>query len=564
MFQILSETNKNFIYFKGILLLFGGIMHKTEYDILELFRKEPGSEYSTSDIVKNVEKGYYSQIEAVFKEKFIEPEKIKSAKRMKAQLHRKILYYLSKLVQENVLKVTREGKKGEKFFSLAIEAGEEITIDRFKRRSITIVKPKTPAIPIEGYEQRGIIYKLEAATWIDRLNSILIECSMIKDLNKLNRVINTCFSNINDTICLNDFETIVHNNPDKIISFVSRLNNRCSDYGKKISCVLDATNFKNDYDILKVINEYTLSNLNNISFIFDVQPREFQDRYEFFEKIIDLFSKHNINLYIKNQNIHKAPYILGRAGPYTFDEEEWQLYKKELQGNIYGLVCAQATVMVDMERFFNDASTDIESFKIFIAKIMESFLTTNSLQRGKSDEYFENLIKLLEKQHIRDFFVFSKNYIRFWNYGWKRLNFDQDYLIDFFKEAKNMVDKFCISEETIYKSCGMPTRFRIAFSCAFEEFIKDIFSKPRYSKFYINDIKAFYKNEIKNTLDTKEKLFRIFDGGDLITFYRGGNFDAKNIMREISFILNSYKLPFFRYNFGTMRETNLSLARFFE
>ena len=111
----------------------------------------------------------------------------------------------------------------------------------------------------------------------------------------------------------------------------------------------------------------------------------------------------------------------------------------------------------------------------------------------------------------------------------------------------------------------MPIRFKVAFSCAAIEFIKNFFSKPRYMQFYIEKIDDFYKPEVKEIIRSKEKIFEIFDGGDLISFYKKANYSADEIMREMSFILGTYKIPFFRYSFlQKADETEQTLMRFIQ
>ncbi|MFH1317378.1 MAG: hypothetical protein ABII01_07695 [Candidatus Woesearchaeota archaeon] len=538
---------------------------KSQKAILDLFKKDPFKDLSTSEIVENIETEEIRDIDNILNNDYIDNDKIRLAKRKKAQLHRKILYHLNEYVNQGILKVSKEGVKGEKYFALDIEEGEEMVIDdHIRKKSITISKPQTPTIPIEGYEQKGIVHRLEPSTWIERLNSIIIECGMFNSLKELLHFISTCFSNINDTIALNDFEYLFKKyEVNQIISFTNQLNIRCHDYGKRLSCIFDVTNIDKSTPIISFLEGYQKLKDKNIYFIFDIKVREFQDHSLFFEKLIEIFSKSNSYLYIKNQDLYQAPYILGRAGPYAFDETEWKMYKKELQRNLKSMVCAHSTIMVDAERFFNEESMEIDDFKNLNLKIAESLLNANSIQRKRSDEFFSNIIKLNEP-NINDIFIYSKNYVRFWNYGFKRNDIDQDDLINLFKKTKRAVDKYCIYEETIYKSCGMPTRFRIAFSIAFDDFVQNIFSKPMYKPFIITGLKDFYNEENKKILERKEAFFKIFDGGDLITFYRKGNYDSKDIIREISFILNTYKIPFFRFNFGNPIESNMSLSKFME
>ena len=51
----------------------------------------------------------------------------------------------------------------------------------------------------------------------------------------------------------------------------------------------------------------------------------------------------------------------------------------------------------------------------------------------------------------------------------------------------------------------------------------------------------------------KEQLFSLFDGGEISTFYRAENVTAEDVVRELVTILNTFKLPFLRYDFGGMK-----------
>ncbi len=530
-------------------------MQKTEQLILDLFRKHSNEELSTSSIVSSVEPSY-TEMELVLKDKYSSREKIKKSKRSKAKLHRKILYYLTKLTSQETIKLAREGRKGEKFFILNVEP-YDLELSYQPRR---IIQPKL-SVPIEGYEQQGIIHRLEASTWIERLNSVLIEATFFNNnIKKLSKFVEATLPVVNDVLCINNFESLTESYKDLII-FLTRLNSKCSDYGKKVSLNVNFSNNFSKADLFQVIKEVVESNFNNFTFIFDIKPKNLQDNHSFFEKIASLFMKHTLPIYIKNQSLTEAPYILGRAGPYTFSDEEWKIYLSMLKKELYGIVCAQSTIMVDIERFFSSFGESQEVFNDFLKKIADSLLETNSLQRRKSEELFDNLVKL-DGKNIRTFFSLGKNYIRFWNYGWKKLNFSQDYLIDLFKEARNEVNKFTIFEETIYKSCGMPTRFNIAFSSCFEDFVKNIFTQPVYKKVELKTLQDLFNNEMKEVLTTKERLFEVFDGGDQTSFHRRLDASPEDIIREINFILTSYRIPFFKFNFAGKREQNLTLDSF--
>lgn len=537
-------------------------MNETEFKILEIFQKEPNREHSTSEIVSKVEPEIFSQKEHFSEDYNVEKQQVKEFKLKKAQLHRKILYYLGKMVQNKILRETRKTGKGEKFYEILIQAGEELVIDKYSKRSIVIQKPTTPSIPIEGYEQDDIVKRLETATWLERLNSMIIECDMIETIRELESIVTNAFSIINDVITFDSFETFLEDYSSEQLSiFLNRMDMKCSDYGKQLCILIDIAGIKNTDSFVELLKYYNSMNTKNIRFVFEVEPKEIQMKSILFSELINIFSKGNQQLYFKNKLIHKAPYFMGKAGAYTIDNYEWELYEKELKGKVIALIVSQATVMVDIEKFFIKNGKSVSKFRNLISNIAYSFLETNSVQRTQSSKFFDN-IERFDAFTNKNIFRFSKNYVRFWNYGWKNKDIDPEIMLGMLKSSKEMIDTFCNYEDTIYKSCGMPTRFRVAFSFLFEETAAPLFTKPKYDRLYIKGIQDLYDDKIKNVINDKEKIFEIFDGGDLITFYRKGDISSQDVMRELIFILNSFRLPFIRYDFKSAKDMHKSLTGF--
>ena len=96
-------------------------MHKIEYAILQVYKDTPEIEISTSDLVKTVFPGKHNEIEGIMNTSFKDKNEILQAKRDKATLQKRLLYHLNKLVEEDILKVSKEGGKGEKYFKLVLE-----------------------------------------------------------------------------------------------------------------------------------------------------------------------------------------------------------------------------------------------------------------------------------------------------------------------------------------------------------------------------------------------------------------------------------------------------------
>ncbi len=525
-------------------------MRKTEYEILSFFKKKPNNEFSTSDIVMNVFPSKSIELDDIIKSKISSQEQLKLAKNSKAKLHRRVLYYLNKLIGEGIVELKREGSKGEKFFELGINDDERYIIDKYKRR-IVIEKPIMPAVPIEGYEQKSFVHRQNPETWVERLNAILLESERFDNLKDYYKKIIDCFSDVNDVVSLNDFESLfINNTSGSVKRFLSKLDKMCEDYGKTISCIIDMTNIDQKFDIYNLLR----SKFENINFIFDLRVGELRDNRQFIEKAVEAVSKSNSILYFKNQDLHAAPYMIGAAGPYTFNPDEWVNYIKDVRKDSQGIACAQTSVTIDVYRFWTE-NKSASQFRSMLMAVVKALLTANSMQRRKSAEYFNVSTKLSSQ-----FLSLSRSYIRFWNYGWRQTGIDPEDTMSLIKKLDQEVQNFSSSQETIYLSCGIPTRFKVCFSCDFGVQNPQL-SKPRFGKLKISNSEALHSEETKKMLSDKEKLFELFLGGDRIRFIRLGSPRADDVWREINTIFTSYKIPFFCYDFSKSHK-NIKLTEF--
>jgi len=524
-------------------------MHETAQKIIELFKKT-NSELSTSEILEKIDKRYSEIIRNI--------EKQPELKREKAKLHRKILHHLNKLTELNLLTLTKHGEKGEKFFSLNLSDNEEIIeISPNYKKRIIISKPTNISLPIEGYEQRGIVKKYEPATWIDRLNSVVIFCENIENLKTLyNNLIENIFSVINDAIDLENFEYLI--NKENPTEFLDNIKKECEDYGKHLNFTIEISKIKNKENFFSFLEYITKHNQQNFTVIFSCFPEEIDENSKLFIKIIDAYSKNKRILYIKNKKLQKSPAFIGISGPYSFLDKEWQ-FIEDLKKDVKCLACSQSSVIVDVNKFYQSYGLNTEKFSQLIMNISKSIFTANSIQRRKSGEYFRTL-KILNKSHETDFLSLARNYIRFWNFGLTQPNIKQDFVFNMISEVKKKIEKFTSAEETIYKSCGMATRFRIALSCAF---ISEGLSPAKYLHLPIKNLDDFYRKELKKELLNREIINELFDGGNEVTFYYRGIIDPEGISRQIKTILFNFKIPLFNYNFKKI-SGDLKLLSFFK
>jgi hypothetical protein len=513
-------------------------MDETKQKIITLF-KERGDDISTGDILVRV----YPE------SKQLKEKEDDTSKRAVAQLHRKLLYHINELLNDGILRFSRFGEKGLKFFALNVLEGEEITelTPRYKKK-VTISRPIMPAMPIESYEHQGIIIKYEPNSWIDKLNSLVIASDKITSVKELESVFTNAVSLVNDCICLNNFNKFLEKiNKMEAVEILEKINSECENFGKKVSCIIDIAKIDRD-KLLHIINNITEPNMKNLLFIYNLDSEELQEQFGLFKEIVGLYTLKRRTLYIKNKRVQKAPYFLGTAGVYCISEKEWQT--REIK-DCLSIACGQSSLIVDVEKFYSVYGLDNIKFSELMLNVSRSFLSANSMQRRKSQEYFKSMISL-DKKNEKEFLEFSRNYIRFWNYGLLQPGIDSKLVINMINEARKKVDQFATAEETIYKSCGMPTRFKIALSCAFKEASENL-SSAKYARMEIMNLDDLYKPKVKKEIVEKENVTSMFDGGNDVTFHRTGMFEAEDILREISVIMNTYKMPLFSYSFGGLK-----------
>lgn len=502
-------------------------MQKTKQQIISVL-KENGSSLCTAEIVSSISSDYDS----------LKNKTDSLSKQRAGQLHRKILYHINLLVENGIVRLEKHGEKGAKFFALNLSEDEKIVkIDSNYGKMFTIQKPEMPIMPIEGYEKQEIVMKFEPNSWIDKLNSVVIMCKEGENTRQLHEIVRKTFSIVNDCICLDNFEFIINNG--NALELLKKLNAECEDYNKKISLIVNVFNLKIEgfENILNQINK-----LSNIDFIYSIEHEELEERFGFLINLIRVYSQGKKSLYIRNNKMQKAPYFIGRAGPYRIGEREWQNRRESKC-----IACSQACIIVDVNKFYSLYGLDAKKFTDLLMKISKSFLSVNSLQRRKAGVYFKDILQI-NKPNDSEFMELSRNYIRFWNFGLLQPNIDQNILINMINESKKEVDEFTRAEETIYNSCGMSTRFRIALSNASKR-AETILSTPKFKKVEIQGLEDIYKPKTRNEIMSIGEVSDLFNGGNEVTFHRTGDFAIKDIVKELSVIMANYSLPFFSYDF---------------
>lgn len=519
------------------------------YEILCLFKGLPNRELSTSDIIENVFSSDFSLIKDVLENEYSSKESVKKAKFELAGFQRKVLYYTSKFEKEKTLRVTRVEGRGKKYFTMNLPEGGTIEL---KGKKIIIEKPSFPALPIGYLEDNNFVHKVESNHFFDRVNAVLLFNVDFGSLSDIYDYVYSLFSDVNDVIGILNFEKLVQDNSvSEIVKFLKDLNKEVMVYNKRLCCIVDFTFIDDSKKMISFFEKFVLLKAEGVSFVFDVKGREYLDQEYLVENLVRLYSENSMKLNFKNDDLCKSPYILGKAGPYHFDCDIEELKKSSRRG----VVCVQASIVVDAKKVISEKSA--KALKEDVLACSKALLYVNAHQRKNLSNVFSRLT------NNNQVFVDSKNCIRFWNYEVFDENIDNLQFLDTLESIKQEVRDFSRVEEIIYLSCGMPTAFKVNFSIAYKRF-KGSGLKQEFEKIKITNIKDLYSPKLKERINFYEKGFKVFDGGHEIRFFRSSNAEVVEILRELGFILNSFKLNFFCYNFSGKVGLDMSLNSFIE
>jgi hypothetical protein len=535
-------------------------MNKIEQKIIQALTLRKDSDISTTALVKSVFPEEYEEIVSLMNNPQHDFELIKIGKRNKARLHRKLLYHLNKLTDDEFISLTRVVGKGEKFFALnsdkVVKDKKGVAVQRVVE-SMSSMKDDVPALSgIEEYEDNKIVKRFDYQNWLTKINSFVIECSRIHSMKKLYDTVNELFPIFNDVIGLLDFQDVVDKSSvEEQTNFLRKVNIDTKDYNKYINLIFDLTKIKNYVKMSDFFDVFADVNPDKVFVIFQTNSKTLSSQNRLINGVIKNFSDKKIRVNIQNIDLHKAPYIVGRAGSYTFDEQDWDKYCADVRGKTVGACCSETSIYIDIYRAFKDR-VNYSEFRDLIMKTAKALLLATSSQRKRSDSLFRPVNKL-NNGYQSKFFSFSYNYIRLWNYDLlfsQEQDKDSGFLIfnDLLMSAVDELDEFCKSEETIFRSCGIPIRFKIVLSSAFRRFDKDFLSPRIYKKVLIKSLSDYYSDVVVRDIRRRESLYKVFKGGDRVRFFRDSKSLPEEIISEFHFLLTNHYLPFFTYDFRSL------------
>jgi|GEM_PF-2549788 len=525
-------------------------MHHIEARILEAFQRDPSRSFSTTELVREVFPKAYAEL----RERITSSDRKSQRKgyNTKATLHRNLLYHINKLVEQGLLEMGGVQGKGEKLFKLSMEEGELVVQDTKHR--IVITKQTSMTTPIDGYEKRGIVKKYEAATWLNKHDALMLEGLSFDTPDALLQRLRHAFPIVSDAIAIEGIEHVIGKaSPEECTALLKRLAHDAHDYDVALSLLFHVQAIEDDESILEPLRQVLGEMPGNLTFIFNTTPRLLTRKEGFFRELYKLFHDKRRKLTLKNSSIAPFPIFFGRAGPYSFTPEDWDYYKRRQRGTVDSCVVGQTSLAVDIEKYFGTGGT-ITGLRELTELSANTFFEVEEQRRKHFGE--RPGLPMPSLDAIKEFHRVGRNYLRFWN-DWEEV--DKYPILELLQSVKDRLAEFSNMQETIYKSCGLPIRFRIGLSTSFARFDQDFFSERRYRETAVSSLKQLQTTEMKHYLEIRERLCKLFDDANRLRFFITRDVPVDETARIARYLLSAYALPSvtldFRGKSGEMKLT---------
>lgn len=497
-------------------------MHALEQAILGEFQRRPSEKLSTTELVRVVLPEGETKVRQLLDS--MDSQHQREGLRAKAQLHRKLLYHLNKLVSAGILAVTGFRGRGEKLFSLAMDGNIEII---GKETRIRIHKPEHIHTPIDGRQEFRIFRRED---WLRSVNCIFVEGERFSSLTELSSRLTQILPTVNDTIGVLRAETVLSSGED--YAGILSLLEREVEY-RRLAFVFRITELKNIDSFVAFCREYCSLCPKNIDVVLAIHTNEWQEQREILLRVLPLFIASGMKINIKNNSVLTAPLVSGQAGPYTVLPADWKTYCSETRGLRDGLVACSSTMAIDVLELSQQKDSLHAAARLGIESL---FLGERAKRKG-----FSQSLRLLREMNIST--DFSHWALRFWNY-----DLADELLLPRLSSARDVVRDFCSLQERVYRACGTPIRCSAWLTSTFGKF--GGVSARAYRKKTITGLSTL--ESMNEHLRVREKLARFFIG-DRVRVFRKGGASPEIVFDEIAYLLRTYSLPLFTYDFSQLR-----------
>ncbi len=518
-------------------------MHKTQEKILKCFVQNHNSPLSTSELLELVYEQELTQgLANTSQYSLLDAQKFE--KQLRAKLHRKLLHHLNTLITAEVLRVHSISNKGQKLFVPLVSHNQELIFG--DKEKIVLTAQDNPHTPLESNKLKDFAHLYREKSWIQKCNAILIESVKISEIFELEKLISETIHSVNDVVGVNDFETLIEKSTKvEMLRFLEFASRQAQLTDKTICIVLDFTNITDDECIMEWILSFAKIANTALTLVIDTTHREIILHKRLFEFIVHVHCQYNLKLNFKNDDIHKSPYLIGKAGPYTLPESEWRKYAYDLEKSSAVIAFTQSTVILDFAALF-ERKIYAKDINLLCRDIAKSLFIANTMQR-------KNILSVLKSssQDIiqkRSFLSQSHSLIRLKNFLKIFEHKDESGYVAVVEDLITAVREYAQLQEHVYLTCGMPLRFDVQVSQSYRRADEQVSLSEDFSQIRVSSSQELFNEDNKRIFENIERLQT-----KLLAFEtrieRYNIHSIKEIIGEILLLSSTYSLPFICYKF---------------
>jgi hypothetical protein len=486
-------------------------------ELLKALDAEPHKSFTTTILVEAV---YPQQMRSIREQlQFGTPQQKRASQLFKSKLHRNILYYLNKLVEEGMLEIARIDAHGEKVYRKQ-RRGTDVTAETPFRA------PKTHFIEDDLEQQR--IFFLDEQNVLARFDAFYINCRRLEGLGQLLRIVDIALRTVHDTVCIGELQVLLGKyQKEDLQEFINTLILQTLDEARRVCITLDTR--ESDVSVFTRLIAEILPKRVNLVLICDQKSIFRKDTLA----CIAALQERNEKVNIHYPALHAAPLFIGRGGVYGIEEDDWKAYKNDPQQPV-GFIVGQVSATLDMQRVAKLPPHHVRTLILNTAKTLYALASQQrTLHTG-----VQQLQAMDENIHL--FFQYSAVYVRIWNYNWEEKPLILQSVTD---ELKTLTH----TQQTIYRACGLPFHFNVHLSSAFNKYAKQLSSR-QYKKYSVSSSRDLESSAFREYMEQRLTYLRLFNSIDRFRVFRTGNPTAEQIAQEVIRI-GTYGFPLITIDF---------------
>jgi hypothetical protein len=507
-------------------------VHPYEEAILRYFAKRPQATNSTSDLVRVVFRAQHEKIEQQLQSPLQEEQK--AGKRAKAQLHRKLLYHLNRLVENRALQVQSLGARGEKNYVLAVETGNIVV--QAKGTTLAISKHQEPENFIEKWQNNKQVVQM--TNQLHKTEAYAINARKFAGIHQLRAALAHVYTHVSDAIAIIGFESLLDQEQQTFQEGIKALLADSKDHSIALTFHINIGRKNVENSAVELAELMAKEKPRRAYTIFAGTYEELRQQRGMLQRIANTYSPRNIKLNLQNYDRKKEAHIMGRAGVYSVSEEQTELLER-----VGGAVISGGSYTIDLGSAEGISKEELRALAINTAK---SLLSRAAMQRRYSRTLFAGLgaVGSVREQQSK-----AESYLRVWNYDW--LAFPHPEVLG---SVKEILEEFARQEQMIFATCGLPLHFKIRLTSAFPHYGK--LTDRSYVKVPVYDRETLNRQDFD-----KRELLGTYFNCDRMRVFREGNPDGTEIINEMLSVLHARDITLLTYDFNELNRT-ISLTAF--